>query len=211
MSRRSIITLALGILSILAAACSAAGPRQIASYPADSNQGSPVYPPDPSQFVYNATLEMEVFDPVTAASRSKELAEAYGGYLVSSQTYHWDNTVRVSVVLAVPANNFEKLRSSLLRLGKLKQEKVSGEWEEWSWAAFSEVSVIFQPSALAWPKLPNGYNPGRTFRQAADVFWSVFGFLGDIIIWLLVVVAPFALIAWGGWRLARRLRRSARS
>ena len=75
MSRRSIITLALGILSILAAACSAVGPRQIASYPADSNQGSPVYPPDPSQFVYNATLEMEVFDPVTAASRSKELAE----------------------------------------------------------------------------------------------------------------------------------------
>ncbi|MBN2550223.1 MAG: hypothetical protein JXB15_13755 [Anaerolineales bacterium] len=60
-----------------------------------------------------------------------------------------------------------------------------------------------------FPDLPGiGWNPGRTLRSALGVFLSIFGFLADIIIWLLVVVGPFVLLGWGGMKLARRLRRN---
>ncbi len=206
MTQRLILSILLGLLL---AACSAAGPRQIAVYPADSHAPQTIAPL-PSQFVYDAYMEMEVSDPANASGRAKELAEDYGGYLVSSQTYHWDNKTQVTVVLAVPAGSFERLHTALLRLGNLKNERISGEWEGDGWGAYSQVTLNFQPSAWALPNLTSGWDPGRTFRRAAEVFITLFGFLADVLIWAAVVIGPFALLGWGAWALLRRLRRSAK-
>ena len=200
----------LTVLSgLLLAACAAVGPRQIASYPADSREPHAVAPM-PAEFVYDAYMEMEVSDPGAAAGRAKELAEDNGGYLVSSQTYHWDNKTQVTAVLAVPAARFERLHTALLRLGTLKNERISGEWEGSDWGAYSEVTINFQPSAWAVPELTTGWNPGRTFRRAIEVFLTLFGFLADVLIWVGVVAGPFVLLAWGAWALRRHLRRSAK-
>lgn len=203
MTRGLFLTILYGLLL---AACAAVGPRQIASYPADSREPQAVAPM-PAQYVYDAYMEMEVSDPAKAAGRAKELAEDHGGYLVSSQTYHWDNKTQVTVVLAVPASNFELLHTALLRLGTLKNERISGEWDGHDWRSYSEVTLNFQPSAWALPDLETGWNPGRTFRRAVEVFLTLFGFLADVLIWAGVVVGPFVLLAWGAWALSRRLRR----
>jgi hypothetical protein len=195
------------VLVLLLAACST-GPREIASYSA-GNRESYAIAPNPSTFVYDAFMEMEVTNPGKAAGRSQELAEAYGGYLVSSQTYDWNNQEQVTVLLAVPAGSFERLHKALLRLGQLKNEHISGEWEGDGWGAYSEVTVNFLPSGWAIPDLPHGWNPGSTFRRALDVFITIFGFLVDILIWVAVVAGPFVLLAWGILILAKRLRRKA--
>jgi hypothetical protein len=195
----------LGLISL--AACSGSeSPRLIAALPA-GGEGQ-TYSVPPAQFVYDAYLEIEVFDPAAAAAKASERAEAYGGYLVSSQTARWENEIQVTVVLAVPANNFEKLHTALLRLGKLKQERLYSAWQDGNWYEYSEVTVSFQPSSLRLPDFSQGWDPGRTIRQAFDVFLTIFGFLADIVIWVVIALGPFALLAWGGWRLIRRLRRA---
>jgi hypothetical protein len=210
MNRLITYLLLLAFFAAALSGCGSAEPRQIASYPVQIDKESPAYQPGSTQFVYAAYIEMEVSDPSSAAKKAANLAATYDGYLVSSHTYHWDNLDQVTVVLAVPASNFEKMHTALLRLGKLTSERVSGEWEDGGWNAYSEVTVNFSPSALAWPSLPNGWNPERTLRQAFNVFLTIFGFLADIVIWLLVVVGPFALLGLAAWAVVRRLRRTAR-
>lgn len=206
MNRLTMIFVLLGA-GLLAACAGNPSPRLIAALPAGGEGQS--YSIPPLQMVYDAVMEIVVFDPTASAAKAGELAESYGGYLISSQTERWETGTQVTVVLAVPANNFEKLRSALLRLGKLKRERLYGEWQAGGWYEYSEVTVTFTASAFQLPSLPSGWNPGRTFRQALNVFLTVFGFLADIIIWVVVVIGPFALLLWGGWRLWKFRKRGA--
>jgi len=203
MYRRTILIF-LGFL-FLAACSGIQSPRLIAALPMGGQEQS--YPVPASQIIYDAYLEIEVFDPVDAAAKAGDLAETFGGYLISSQTYRWEKESQVTVVLAVPGSSFEKLRAALVRLGRLKHERLSGDWQESDWRVYSEVTVNFQPSAVSLPDLPGGWNPGLTLRRAFSVFLQIFGFLADILIWVVVVVGPFFLIGWGAFRLFRRLRR----
>jgi hypothetical protein len=50
----------------------------------------------------------------------------------------------------------------------------------------------------------SGWDPRVTFAKAYRVFLSIFGFIMDILIWLLVVAGPFLLVAWIVWWLFRR-------
>ena len=193
-----------GFLVFLAACSGSGSPRRIASYPSGGADRSSTSPP--AAFVYSAQMEIEVLDPLSASERASRLAEENGGWLVSSQTTRWSRQEQITVVLAVPAYKFEALHAALLRLGKLRHESVSVGWDELEWSAFSEVTVTFLPSAKL-PDLPGGWNPGQTLSRAFGVFMTIFGFLADLLIWVVVVLGPFVLIAWGAYRLFRRLRR----
>jgi hypothetical protein len=193
-------------LPFLLVACTGDGsPQRIASYPAGV-EGS-LKPAPPAGFIYNALMELEVSDPFASAGRAAELAEENGGYLISSQTVRWERQDQVTVVLAVPAYNFESLHAALLRLGSLRFERISGEWDGSPWSAYSEVTVTFLPAAGLLPDLPGGWNPARTFRRAFEVFLKVFGFLADILIWVVVAIGPFVLLAWLAWKLLRRRKK----
>jgi hypothetical protein len=200
------------ILALFSSACSAVAtqsPRQIAVQPAGETL---IYPSLPyGQFVYNASLVIEVGDPAGAALEAETIALQNGGYLVrSASSWQQDGEVWTRLTLAVPASTYPKVYAELLDLGDLMTAVTSGEWTAGGFGieAYSEIAVTFQPGGWRWPELSIGnWNPGRTFRQAFGVFTAIFGFLADALIWIMVVGGPFILIALGVRAVWRRLSR----
>lgn len=211
-SRRKIfLILSLALMLI---GCSSQGPKLIAEYPAGNQPESheKVWSPMPEfRLVYYAFLVLEVANLDRAASNAEAIAYESGGYLVRSDSWNREGRKQVTLVFAVPMPNFEEFRRSLLNLGKLQNERVWGEWMQRSpgnLPNYAEVTLQLQSRSLDWPSLPfTGWNPERTFRQALEVFVTIFGFLVDILIWLGVVLGPFVVLAWLGWRLVMRLKR----
>lgn len=206
----------LSVIGLLLAGCSAGGaPRRIASFPSGAPQPpaeAPAYQP-PGPLVYNASLVMRVWDPQAAAGRAGELAYEYGGYLVGSHSWTQAGEESVSVTLAVPPYSFDALRDELLHLGKLESESVWGErtgYAPGGLPSYSQISVEFRSRTVAWRGIHIGsWDPGRTLARALQVSVAIFGFLADILIWIVVVLGPFVLLAWAGWALVSRLRRKA--
>jgi hypothetical protein len=201
---------------LLLAACSSAAPQLIASYPSDEQPiliGKHPAPPEPAVYVQDAYLEMEVSNVERASERAEEAANQYGGYLVSAQTWRQDGKQIAALTLAVPAAQFEGALRELKNLGSVKSERISGEWVEAgpgdnTWTVYSQINLSLYPRTVAWPSLPRtGWDPAHTFRSALQVCVTVFGFLVDILIWLVVVVGPFVLIGWGGLTLYRRAQK----
>ena len=206
----------LCVLALILSACAGgATPQLIGSYPKQVTS-SPTYAPPPANLlvVYNAYLELEVADTDRAAQRATQLAYDYGGYLVSSQSWFAEERKYTTLTLAVPVAQFEAARQALLRLGTLVGESISGDVirtghgaDEWN--VFSNITVQLRPAAASFslPPLPRfGWSPVRTFEQAFGVFASIFTFLLDILIWIVVVVGPFVLIGLGVRALVRRFR-----
>lgn len=193
------------LLAILSVACSSSeGPEQIAAFPIETPIAiSPRYPE--TALVYNATLDLEVSNVERAAERAKEIAFEQNGYLVSSQSWYQDGKKHMSVVLAVPAFHFDDSRDELLRLGSVVGEWIASELisnEGDYWDTYSQFTLYLHPKESAFPQisLPE-WRPVRTFEKAWEVFVSIFGFLLDIVIWVVVVAGPFLLIGWGIKRL----------
>lgn len=219
--RRIHMTYLLILITMILVGCSSAGtPEMIASYPSDEARDQYI-PQDLSMehslFVYDAFLELESASVKESAKKAEQVAIDNGGYLVSRESWIVDGRTRSLLVLAVPAVRFEAAHASLKRLGRVLNEQVSGEWQgidygESEWTLYSQITLRLQPRASAWPsiRLPSisiGWHPGRTLQQALGVFLTIFGFLADILIWALVVVAPFVLLFVGGRALVRRLQR----
>ncbi len=209
-----ISALTLVFFSLLLTGCSVgSAPRRIASYPSGAPQPpAETYPyQPPGLLVYNASLVLRVWDPESAAGRAEGLAYEYGGYLVGTHTWKQDSQEIVSLTLAVPLYNFDSLHDDLLRLGKLESESAWGERTGYTPGGtpnYSQINVELRPRTMAWRGIHIGsWDPGRTFARALQVSIAVFGFLADILIWVIVVLGPFVLLAWGGWSLAKRLRR----
>ncbi len=203
-----IIVLLIGLFT----ACSkTGGPEQIAVHPKD--EPIAVYPLSPENpGIYNATLDMEVSNVARAAERAKEIAFEQGGYLVSAQSWYRDGEKHTTVVLAVPAYRFDRTRDELLRLGNLTGEWISSELVSPGSGlgdTFAQITIYMHPKESLLPKfsLPK-WRPVRTFEKAFDVFVSIFGFLLDIVIWMVVVVGPFILIGWGGVKVYQWRRRT---
>jgi len=90
-------------------------------------------------------------------------------------------------------------------------------------AAYSTLTVNLEPqrptptptpTPTATPipptPTPNVWRPDKTFDAASDVLTGLLRVIGDVVIWLCVVVAPFALpvvIIWTLWRRAQRAQR----
>ncbi|RPI20565.1 MAG: DUF4349 domain-containing protein [Chloroflexota bacterium] len=201
---------ALLVVLGLSACASAATPELIASFPYaqnDNSSGSTQW----AQVIYNIYLEIEVSDTQRAIDRAEELVSSYGGYLVSSQSWFQDGRLYATLTLAVPAVHVDGLRNSLVDLGSLKSETVSGELvntEPGNWAPYSQVTVQFRPRTSPSIRLfSNGWDPLSTFSNAFGVFVRIFGFLVDILIWVLVVAGPFFVIGWLIYRvIKKRLR-----
>ena len=198
----------------LVACGSGSTPQLIGSYPKGAG---PTYAPPPENLlvVYNASLELEVYDTDSAARRATQLAYDRGGYLVSSQSWYQNDRQYATLTLAVPVAQFEAARQALLGLGTLISENVSGDlvrtrYGADSWNTFSNITVQLRPTAavVSLPSLPaSGWSLARTFERAFGVFASIFTFLVDIVIWVVVVVGPFVLMALGVRAMIRRLRR----
>jgi len=193
------------LLVVLLTACSNAGaPEQIAAY--SMEKPIAVYPQPPeSTLIYNATLDIEVSDVERAAERAKQIAFEAGGYLISAQSWYRDGEKHSTMVLAVPVYRFDSVRDELMRLGKLSGEWISSELTSPGSSTsqqYSQITVYFHPRESSLPKisLPN-FHPLNTIEKAFGVFTSIFGFILDILIWIIIVVGPFILIGLGIRRL----------
>jgi hypothetical protein len=203
------------LIALFLAGCSgSAMPQLIASYPSQNQAESthPQYIP-PSQYVYDSYIELEVSNPDRIAGRAEDLTYDHGGYLVSSQSWRTDGKKTLTLVLAVPVANFESLHDSLLQLGSVVSEHVSGEWVSTGygsneWNIYSQITLQLRPKVVSWPDISlGGWHPLDTLENALGVSLTIFGFLINILIWVVVVMGPFVLIVWGGRWLYRRLRR----
>jgi hypothetical protein len=210
MKRYSLPILLSAILALLVSACSGVAPKQIAAAP----RITPIARfPGSEQIVYHAYMELQVAGVDAAAERAARLAERYGGYYTGGQSWYVDGRKLTTIELAVPTPNFDRLRQSILELGVLLNETVSSRPVQPpppSGSQFSSITLHLRPDEADWiPAAPpdfhsTGWNPAETFRRAFGVFLSIFGFLADVLIWIVVVAGPFILIALLIWRLLRR-------
>jgi hypothetical protein len=215
MSHLRLYIFILSCAAILAACSGGARnePEMIASFPSSSTSNpQPINPPPPAQYVYNAYLELEVSNLDRVSDRAIDLAYKYNGYLVNWQTWRSGDTSHVSLVLAVPAANFDTAYNALSQLGDVIGQHISGEWASSrpgdGWNVYSEITVQLNDPDSAWSPQIGGWSPLRTLSSAWDVFTTIFGFLADVIIWLVVVLGPFLVLAYILYRVIKRLRRS---
>ncbi len=205
---RPYFRIALVLLAVILAGCSALStPRLIASYPG-SPAGSSSVPQN--QIVYSGSMELSVSDVSWAAQQAEDLTYRYGGYVSSSSTWQRDGAEAVTLVLAVSASNFNPLHDALLGLGDLKNEDFTGDlWNAapGGWIPYSQIALTLLPRSFPKITIPSpGWHPLSTLAQAFNVFLSIFGFLVDILIWIVVVLGPFILIGWVALFMIRRLR-----
>ena len=201
----------LVMLVILLTGCAAtAGPVQVAAFPL----ATPIakYPPDP--IIYRSYIEVLVSDVDQAAETAAYRATANNGYLVSSDSWYADGRKVISMDLAVPTYNFETLRQDLLSLGQVVNESLSGQPANPppynQPIGYSQITLQLRPAGYYVPPPvvppPPAWRPVRTLQQAFSVFLTIFGFLADILIWVVVVAGPFLLIGLGIGLIIRRRR-----
>lgn len=199
-----VITLALAL-----AACAGEEPKMVASSPRGQQPIAAM--PAEATVIYNAYIELDVGDVDDAADRAVQAAYDYGGYMVNLQSWQTDGRKYTTVTLAVPAPSFDRLRAVLLRLGSLASERVSGELIPYAYdgrANYSQITLSLRPTETLHIALPDiGWNPSATLKSAFGVFLAIFGFMVDVLIWALVVLGPFALLAWGVRAAVRRFGR----
>jgi hypothetical protein len=96
---KRVVGLLFGMLLLSLAACSGASqPQLIAAYPSQPESKGQAMARE--QFVYDAYMEMEVWDPDAAAERERRNAYDCGGYLVSSGGHRLGK--HIQLVLAAP-------------------------------------------------------------------------------------------------------------
>jgi hypothetical protein len=203
--KKKILLLMTLIILVLAACSTASEPRMIAAHPAGEVPIA-VYPIEPPvgpipPVVYSASLDLKVGNLDHAVERAMSLAYENGGYLVSSQSWYQEDEKRTTLVLAVPADRFDAMHNGLLNLGSLVSEQVYGEllpYDNRGWETFSHITVNLRPRGWSLPSVDvPDLRPAHTFVQAWQVFTAIFGFLLDVVIWIVVVVGPFVLMGWG--------------
>ena len=212
MSRSVLLTVTFMFVLVLVGCSGAHTPQMIASYPKEPVplNGYQTYSPPADQIIYDASMVMQVSDPAHAADQAARLAYDYGGYLGSSQGWYAGSRYCVTVMLSIPAPSFDSVHNRLLELGRLMSEDVSGRLTEYTpqgYTAYSQITIQFEPKKGIGPVFPiYGWNPGRTLANALGVFISIFGFIVNAAIWIVVVVGPFVAIGWGVTRLMKRFR-----
>jgi hypothetical protein len=199
----------LVILAFLLTGCAASvGPVQVASFP----RLTPIakYPPD--QMLYRSYIEILVADVDRAAETAAYRASANSGYLVSTNSWYTDGRKVISMELVVPTNHFENLRRDLLSLGQVVNESLTGQPANPPLydnpVEYSQIALQLRPTNyyVQPPVEPPVWHPVRTLPRALSVFLSIFGFLTDILIWVVVVAGPFLLIGLGIGVIIRRRR-----
>lgn len=106
--------------------------RDVSLQQADASQAQPV--PVERKIIRDATLTLEVEEPVKAAERVTSIADAHGGFVVSSESRHESGarggkTYEVfTVQIRVPAAQFDAaLKDIRATAGEVMAEKVSGK------------------------------------------------------------------------------------
>ena len=203
--------LSILFLALILAACQPAAdsPRQIASYPSggetSQSYSPPIGVPQTAILVYDANLDLTVWNVEDAANGAMQKAADYGGYLSSSNTWISNGKTYATLTFALPAGNYDRALNAFKRLGTVTREQVSGKLypsysgqSGWEYTSYITLNFFQRFETVEWPSLAvSDARPMRTFSAAFGVLVSLLAFLLDVAIWLTVVVGPFVFVAWG--------------
>jgi len=198
MSRKILTFLFILWASYLMACSSSQAPRLIGSYPSTPPESRPL---QGTTIIYRTELDLAVTDPQTAAQCALQYAYNHGGYLVDRNSWVSKGQAKVTLELAVPSTAYESLHNDLLGLGIfIRESQDSRMIGTYSWdplSTYSQITVHFSPISNVSSRfsLP-AWRPIHTLQNAIAVSLAIFGFLSNILIWIVVVVGPFALIGW---------------
>lgn len=79
------------------------------------------------KIIRNADLLVETDDPAGGQRRITEIADSYGGFVVTSESRQSSGGESVTVVARVPSSQFSAAIEAVRGVGKIKQEKVTGQ------------------------------------------------------------------------------------
>jgi len=83
---------------------------------------------DERKTVRNASMDLIVKRPKEASDNIRQVAEAAGGFLVSSQVNGGENASSASLSIRVPVDKFEEVRAKIAKLGvRVESEKVDAQ------------------------------------------------------------------------------------
>ena len=200
-------------LALILVACQPAadGPRQIASYPngvqAETSEtySPPIGVPQTAILVYDASLDLAVWNVDDAANSALQKAADYGGYLSASNLWNANGQKYATLTFALPAGNYDQALAAFKRLGTVNREQVSGKLYSpysgqtgWDYTSHITLNLSQRFETVEWPSLDvTDAHPMRTLSAAFGVLVTLLGFLLDIAIWLTVVVGPFVFVGWG--------------
>jgi hypothetical protein len=204
MLRKILFTILIGGFIIIFSACASESPKQVAAAP--KNSPIAVFP-NQIAIVYQGNMELKVADVDSASIQLERMAGKYGGYLAGTQSWWIDGRKITILELFVPTANFESLCNAVRGLGSLVSESISSVVvSDKPSSHFSSLTVQLRSGgSLPTPPIHSGWDPLRTVQRAWQVFLTIFGFLADILIWVVIVGGPFVLIALGIRVLLRRL------
>ena len=183
----------ISFVSLLAACSSPSTPQMIGSYPQGSDApSSSEYNsniPGNTLVVYNAYMELEVNDTEYTARQAKQIVSSQGGYLVSSRSWYSNGERLTTLTLAVPIARFDYVYQSLLRLGTLVSDDVSGDrvyvdYGSNPYNTFSNITLQLRPPA---------WNVGKAISSWFTFLWSIVW----SVIKIVLIVTPFALMLIG--------------
>jgi hypothetical protein len=203
--RRLIKIMCLNFFALWVAACSgSATPQLIASFPGGSPGSNSAALPNraiPTPGPCSAFVEVEVTNLEAAVARASDLAAGYGGFVTSLQSWSEDRYKLTGLSIVVPQPGFISLRARFLELGSPLDNSLLGN-PGYNSLAYCQISLTLAQKTTSLPFI--GWNPIHTFKHALSLSASIFGFVVDALIWIVVVLGPFVLVGLGVRRLLQR-------
>lgn len=205
------IGLLILLLSLLSACSSATRstprPVALATYPRVTPIA--IYPAHPDGIV-RISIDLLVDDVSQASADAISLAAESGGYLAGQSPWKVADTHLLVIDLAIPQRSYDNFHRQLIKLGEVFSET---SWQEPRPGSpidptrYLLLTLTLRQDGYHPLPVDSGWNPGHTLEQAWQVFVSIFSFLVDILIWIVVVVGPFAALAALIYFTVRRLRK----
>jgi hypothetical protein len=166
--------------------------------------------------VTNAGLKLVVDDSGRSLAQAVMLAEELGGYVAETRLWSDDSLQYASAVIRVPASQSRQILEQLKqRAMRVIDETVTGEDVTEEYADLETRLRSLEATAGrvrgfldAAESVPQGlaWQPMVTLQRSFGFLGKPFSFVGDVLIWGLVVGGPFGLITAGTCRLVKRLR-----
>lgn len=208
---RSIKWIVIVLAALLSGCGGSALSGLITTHPIPATQQPREITRDDAPIDQSAYLFLQVEDLEKSHLAARQIAYDHSGYVLDEQTWFSEPYHNRILVMAVPSQFFNQTIIELKELGQLESQNISktsvrNYYEAASGRLMANITLHLFSGVEAVEVDFFGWNPLATASKAFSVFVSIFGFLVDIAIWLVVVLGPFVLIGLGARAVWLRLQ-----
>jgi len=147
------------------------------------------------------SLDITVPDLAAAVASATEISADLDGFV----TYYAGSKDAASLTLLVPAYRESEALRRARRLGAVNSETLlHSSTTVGSGPRYTNITLRLWESLVHTPPVSRYWNPGDTASRAFAVFMSIFRVIADTVIWIVVVIGPFAVAGTLAYLLIRR-------